>query len=85
MTLPRMRTIKEAAEEIKQTDPQTAIREYFIRDLVVNNRIPYVRAGRKILINMDKLYEYLQNGSTSGTSADGVVPEGYGVIRAVHA
>lgn len=81
MTLPRMRTIKEAVEEIKKDDPQTAIREYFIRDLVVSNRIPYVKAGRKILINMDKLYEYLGEGS--GTAADDTLPEGYGTIRAV--
>ena len=83
MTLPRMRTIKEAAEEIKQTDPQTAVREYFIRDLVVNNQIPYVRAGRKILINMDRLYEYLQ-GSSEPVKTD-ALPKDYGIIRAVHA
>ena len=62
MTLPRMRTIKEAAEEIKLTDPQSAVREYFIRDLVVSGQIPHIRAGRKILINLDKLFEYLQEG-----------------------
>lgn len=82
MTLPKMRTIKEAAEEIKRTDPQTAIREYFIRDLVVNNRIVYVRAGKKILINMDKLYEYLQEG-TAPAAEDNVPTEGYGIIRPV--
>ena len=57
-----MRTIKEAAEEIKLTDPQSAIKEYFIRDLVVSGQIPHIRAGRKILINLDKLFEYLQEG-----------------------
>lgn len=62
MTLPRMRTIKEAAEEIKLTDPQSAVKEYFIRDLVVSGQIPHIRAGRKILINLDKLFEYLQEG-----------------------
>ena len=60
MSLPRMRTIKEAADEIKRTDPQTAVREYYIRDLVNSKQIPCVRAGRKILINLDTLYEYLQ-------------------------
>lgn len=62
MTLPRMRTIKEAAEEIRLSDPQSAIKEYFIRDLVVSGQIPHIRAGRKILINLDKLFEYLQEG-----------------------
>ena len=83
MTLPRMRTIKEAAEEIKRTDPDTAIREYFIRDLINSNKLPHVRAGRKILINMDKLYEYLKEGDILAADND-TVPEDYGTIRAVH-
>lgn len=62
MTLPRMRTIKEAAEEIRLSDPQSAVREYFIRDLVVSGQIPHIRAGRKILINLDALFEYLHKG-----------------------
>lgn len=57
--IPRMRTVKEAIEELKAIDPHTAVREYFLRDLVAQNAIPVVRAGRKILINFDKLLEYL--------------------------
>ena len=64
MTLPRMRTIKELVEEIKQIDPHTAIREYYARDLVNKNKIPYVRAGRKILINLDGFVEYLRDPET---------------------
>ncbi len=82
MTLPRMRTIKEAAEEIKRTDPDTAIREYFIRDLVNSNKLPHVKAGKKILINMDKLYEYLQKGNEP--IMDNSVSQDYGTIRAVN-
>ena len=82
MTLPRMRTIKEAAEEIKRTDPDTAIREYFIRDLVNSNKLPHVKAGKKILINMDKLYEYLQKGNEP--IMDNLVSQDYGTIRAVN-
>ncbi len=58
--LPRMRTIKEAVEELKAIDEKTAIREYYIRDLVNRNEIKYIRAGRKILINFDAFLEYLQ-------------------------
>lgn len=61
--IPRMRTVKEAIEELKAIDPQTAVREYFLRDLVAQNAIPVVRAGRKILINFDKLLEYLDGKS----------------------
>ncbi len=65
--VPRMRTIKECMEELKQIDPNTAIREYFVRDLVNSNAIPTVRAGRKILINFDGLLQYLNNpGNVQG-------------------
>ena len=61
MALPRMRTIKELVEEIKRMDSSTAITEYYVRDLVTNKKIPCVRAGRKILVNLDMFIEYLQN------------------------
>ena len=60
MTTPRMRTIKEVVEELKQIDEKTAIREHYVRELVNTNKIPYVKAGRKILVNFDAFIEYLQ-------------------------
>lgn len=60
-TLPRMRTISEAAAEIKATDPNTAITEYHIRQLALSGVLPRIKAGRKLLINLDTLIEYLQN------------------------
>ena len=60
MTTPRMRTIKEVVEELKQIDEKTAIREHYVRELVYTHKIPYVRAGRKILVNFDAFIEYLQ-------------------------
>lgn len=63
--LPRMRLINEAYEEIKAKDPDTAITKYFIRDLVVSGKIPTSKAGRKYLINMDMLEEYLSNPEQS--------------------
>lgn len=53
--LPRMRTIKQTAEE-------TGLHEYFIRQLVKQDKIKYVKAGRKVLVNLDKLIEYLETG-----------------------
>jgi excisionase family DNA binding protein len=61
MSIPRMRLINEAYEEIKAKDPNTAITRYFIRDLAVSGKITTSRAGRKYLINMDMLEEYLSN------------------------
>lgn len=60
MTTPRMRTIKETVEELKRIDEKTAIREHYVRELVNSNKIPYVKAGRKILVNFDAFIEYLQ-------------------------
>ena len=60
MSTPRMRTIKEVVEELKLIDEKTAIREHYVRELVNTNKIPYVKAGRKILVNFDAFIEYLQ-------------------------
>lgn len=57
--LPRMRTISEAAQEIKALDPHTAITEHHVRQLAVSGRIPRVKAGKKYLINLDLLIEYM--------------------------
>lgn len=57
--LPRMRTVPEAAAEIKAADPNTAITEYHIRQLALSGVLPRVKAGRKLLINLDTLIEYL--------------------------
>ena len=59
--LPRMRTVKEAAAEIKELDEHTALTQWRIRELVLSGVLPAVRAGNKILLNLDTLFEYLSN------------------------
>lgn len=59
--VPRMRTVHEAAEELRRMDEGTAVTEYHIRQLAVNNIIPRVKAGKKYLINLDALIAYLAN------------------------
>ena len=54
-----MRTIQEAAAELKRIDPDTAITPYFIRRMVLDGTIPHVKAGNKRLLNLDVLLEYL--------------------------
>lgn len=61
ISLPRMRTIKEAAAEIKAIDSGTAITEYHIRQLALSGILPRIKAGKKYLINLDLLIEYLTN------------------------
>jgi len=52
--LPRMRTIKQTAQE-------TGLHEYFVRQLVKQNKIRYISAGRKTLINLDLFIDYLNS------------------------
>lgn len=57
--IPRMRTVHEAAVELKKLDPSTAITEYHIRRLVLSGKLPRLKAGKKYLINFDALLDYL--------------------------
>lgn len=57
MPVPRMLTIKECAKEFEGT----GLTAYRLRQLAISNQIINIRAGNKILINADKLIEYLNN------------------------
>lgn len=57
--IPRMRTVGEAALELKKLDPNTAVTEYHIRRLVKSGKLPRLKAGKKYLINLDALLDYL--------------------------
>ena len=61
--MPRMRTIKEAIQHIKETDPDTAFTEHALRGMVNTGQIPHVKAGRKILLDIDRLEGYLSSDS----------------------
>ena len=50
--IPRMRTVHEAAEELKKLDANTAVTEYHIRRLVLDGVLPRIKAGKKYLINV---------------------------------
>lgn len=53
-TPPRMETIKTTASLLN-------LPEHFIRQKVKNGEIVAVRAGRRFLVNVDKLVEFLNN------------------------
>ena len=59
--IPRMRTVHEAAEEMKRLDANTAVTEYHIRRLVLDGVLPRIKAGKKYLINLDKLIAYFNS------------------------
>lgn len=62
ISVPTMLTIKEAAKTFK-------LSEYFLRRAVNEGQIVAIRAGKKILINAEKLAEYLNNNTISNPEA----------------
>ena len=63
---PRMRTIQEAAAELRRIDPHTAVTPYFIRRMVLSGAIPHVKAGNKRLVNLDTLRRPVQDERAEG-------------------
>lgn len=79
--IPHMRTVPEAAKELKKMDAHTAVTEYHIRQLALSGVLPRVQAGRKLLINFDLLLEYLADPTadkfqvhTSAADVNGIRP-----------
>ena len=58
--LPKIRTIAEAIEEIKRIDPETAITARFIKEGIANGKIPIIKVGNKVLVNMESIYTFLE-------------------------
>ena len=52
MAIPTMVTIKEAAEK-------TGLSYYYIRKLCLEKKVVHIMAGRKVLINEEKLINFL--------------------------
>lgn len=68
--MPRMRTIQEAIAAVKEQDPNTAITAHFVRQLVISGEFPSIKAGKKYLINLDSLFEFLANPQTTDKESE---------------
>lgn len=44
---------------------KTGLPEHLIRQLIKREKIVYVKAGNKFLVNIDKLADYLNNGDAT--------------------
>lgn len=60
---PRMRTAPGALEIIKEQDPGTDVTLHYLRRLIKTGAVPVVPVGRKKLVNVDKLIDYLKGES----------------------
>lgn len=78
MAIQRMRTIDKLYAEIKTIDPDTAISKNYIWKLAKSGKIKTVHVGRRILISLDSLLEYLETLDDEPEAA-----ASYGEIRPV--
>lgn len=53
--VPTMKSICECSQIV-------GLAKYHVRQLVLQDKIKYVKAGRKYLVNLESLIEYLNNG-----------------------
>lgn len=56
--LPQMEAINHCAQI-------TGLAKYAVRQLVLQNKVKYIRCGKKYLVNLDSLIEYLNKGEQS--------------------
>ena len=50
---------------INQTADRSGLARHYIRQLCVQNKIVYIKAGNKYLINFDRFVEFLNTGESS--------------------
>ena len=58
-SIPKMRTLDSAFAEIKASDAGTALTKSALRRFVKTGELPAIRVGRKLLIDVDKVFEFL--------------------------
>lgn len=57
----RMRGIKATIDYLKNQDPDTAVTEFWLRGILNSGAVPYHKAGKRFLVNLDALEAYLAN------------------------
>lgn len=59
---------------IKQTAELTGLAQHYVRQLCLQNKICYVKAGNRYLINLERFVEFLDTGEseTSSSSSFGI-------------
>jgi hypothetical protein len=55
-----VRTINEAHKEIVKLDPETRIKAFTIRSLILENKIPHTKVGKTYLVDVYTVLEYFK-------------------------
>lgn len=77
--MPRVRTISQAVQAIKEADPESSLSEWWLRQLVKSGKLKCHRAGNKYLVDLDLLEEFLKNPPNNED-----VNQPYGVLRKIN-
>lgn len=59
---PRMRTVQQAVEELRKSDPDTQVTAHYIRMLLLDGKLSYREAGKKRLFDMNELEKFIAKG-----------------------
>ena len=62
-TIPTMLTVKETAR-------RSGLAEYYIRKLIAERKIVFVKAGKKYLVNFERLADFLNEGEAPEEEAE---------------
>ena len=57
----RLRTARAAAQLLRAEDPDSAITEYMIRKLMDSGEIPYMQLGRKKIVSIEAVEQYVNS------------------------
>ena len=63
-SIPRLRTLPQAMEEIRKADPDTAMTMRALRRMVNTGELPTVAVNSKKLINLDLLLKHISCSNT---------------------
>ena len=58
--MPRFRTLTKTYDHLKTLDSETAVTPYALRRMVISGHIPSIKVGKKYLIDIDLLNDYLK-------------------------
>lgn len=83
MAIARMRTAKQVVDEIRKLDPDTALSFNFVRQMIHDEVVPVLCIGRKKLVNLDDVIEYLETGIAKNSQPAADAARERGVIRRV--
>jgi hypothetical protein len=84
MSFAKIRTIKEAYEMIKESDPGSSLSYFNFRRIVLSGAIPSFMNGNRYLLNYSDVDEYFNGGGYMATIAESEPsPLSYG-MRKVH-